>query len=102
MDSKVILSPRSIQDLQEIVRYISIDDPVAAERLGYALIDAALSLAQLPERGRLVPEFHDHQTRELIYRRYRIVYRADLERNVVFVSRFWHSSRLLSAGDWGT
>ena len=55
MDYKVILSPRAIQDLNEIVRYISFDDSVAAERFGYALIDAALSLATLPERGRLVP-----------------------------------------------
>ena len=55
MDCKVILSPRAIQDLKEIVRYTSFDNAKAAERLGYALIDAALSLATFPERGRLVP-----------------------------------------------
>jgi plasmid stabilization system protein ParE len=31
MDFKVILSPRAIQDLQEIVRYIAFDNPVVAE-----------------------------------------------------------------------
>ncbi len=50
MDCKVILSPRAVQDLKEIVRYISFDNPQAAERLGYALIDAALSLETFPER----------------------------------------------------
>lgn len=66
MDCKVILSPRAIQDLKEIVRYISFDNPKAAARFGYALIDAALSLATFPERGRLVPEFDDGVTREII------------------------------------
>lgn len=39
MDYKVILSPRSIQDLQEIVRYISFDNPAAAEQFGGALLE---------------------------------------------------------------
>ena len=93
MDCKVILSPRAIQDLKEIVHYISFDNPKVAERFGYALIDAALSLATLPERGRFVPEFGDSLTREIIYSPYRIVYRFDLHRKVVFVSRFWHAAR---------
>jgi len=93
MDCKVILSPRAIQDLREIVRYISFEDPDAAEKFGYALIDAALSLGKLPERGRIVPEFADGATRELIYGCYRIVYRINNEQKVVGVSRFWHSAR---------
>jgi plasmid stabilization system protein ParE len=66
MDYKVIISPRAIQELSQIVRYISFDNPKAAERLGYALVDEALSLSTLPERGRLVPEFSDGITREII------------------------------------
>ena len=93
MDCKVILSPRAIQDLKEIVRYISFDNPKAAERFGYALIDAALSLETFPERGRWVPEFEDGMTREIIYADYRIVYRFDAQLKVVFVSRFWHGAR---------
>jgi plasmid stabilization system protein ParE len=89
---KVILSPRAIQDLSQIVRYISFHNPHAAEQLGYALIDSALSLADLPERGRFVPEFGDRVTR-VVYRSYRIIYRADLERKTVWVSRFWHAAR---------
>ena len=54
MDYEVILSPRSIQDLEEIVSYISLDDAIAAERFGNALIDAALALAVFPDRGRPV------------------------------------------------
>jgi plasmid stabilization system protein ParE len=93
MDCKVILSPRAIQDLAEIVRYISFDNPKAAEQFGYALIDAALSLKNLPERGRFVPEFDDGETREILHGHYRIVYRFDGDHKVVRVSRFWHGVR---------
>ncbi len=95
MDFKVIISPRAIQDLGEIVRYISFDDPKAAERFGYKLIDEALSLSTLPEQGRFVPEFGNESIREIICYPYRIVYRIDRERRVVLVSRFWHGARLL-------
>jgi plasmid stabilization system protein ParE len=93
MDYQVILSPRAIQDLAEIVRYISLDNPVTAEKFGHALIDAALSLKNFPERGRLVPEFNDGMTRELIYASYRIVYRIDAHKKSIAVSRFWHAAR---------
>ncbi len=93
MDCRVILSSRAIQDLKEIVRYISFENPRAAEQFGNALVDAALSLERLPERGRFVPEFKDHATREILYRSYRIVYRVDQEKKVVWVSRFWHAAR---------
>jgi len=95
MDYKVILSPRAIRDLGQIVRYISFDDPKSAERFGNELIDAALSLGAMPERGHFVPEFRDERTREIIHYPYRIVYRVDAARRVVFVSRFFHGARLL-------
>lgn len=95
MDFKVIISPRAIQDLGEIVRYISFDDEKAAERFGYKLIDEALSLSTFPERGRFVPELDDGVTREIISYPYRIIYRVNEELCAVFVSRFWHGARLL-------
>jgi Plasmid stabilization system protein len=96
MDYEVVLSPLSIEDLEEIVRYVSQGDPAAAERLGNSLIDSALELRMFPERGRLVPEFSDGITREIIHRPYRIVYRVDHRLKAVHISRFWHGARLLS------
>jgi plasmid stabilization system protein ParE len=58
-----------------------------------SIIDAALSLTTPPKRGRLVPEFDDDMTREIIHNPYRIVYRFDAKQKVVFVSRFWHAAR---------
>ncbi|MDZ4406317.1 MAG: type II toxin-antitoxin system RelE/ParE family toxin [Prosthecobacter sp.] len=91
----MIISPRAIQDLREIVRYISLDDPKTARRFGEKLVSAAESLAILPERGRIVPEFDDAITREIVVYPYRIVYRYDKDDNTVGIARFWHGARLL-------
>ena len=62
-----------------------------AERFGNQLIDRALSLATLPERGRVVPELRKGDIREIIFRSYRIVYR--LRPKMVEIIRFWHAAR---------
>ena len=56
MDYRVILSPRADRDLEQAVRFLAQKNPAAAERLGHALLDDALSLARLPRRGVAVRE----------------------------------------------
>jgi plasmid stabilization system protein ParE len=90
---KVILSPRALRDLEEIVFYIASDNPVAAERFGHRLIVEAESIALQPYMGRTVPEFGDVSIRERIFRNYRIVYRLEVSESVIVVSRFWHAAR---------
>ena len=90
---KVILSPRSLRDLEEIVRYIAADNAPAADRFGQRLITEAEAAGTLPLAGRVVPEFDKAAIRERIYRSYRIVYRVDEARQIVVVSRFWHAAR---------
>ena len=48
----------------------------AAERLLIRVLDAADTLAQMAERGRIVPEIGDAQIRELIVSPYRLMYRV--------------------------
>ena len=93
MDFKIILSPRAVRDLQEIVRYISFDNPVRAESFGRELISKTRLLASFPEAGRIVPEFGEPNTREIIHMSYRIVYRVNHEKRTIEVSRFWHGAR---------
>lgn len=93
MDFKIILSPRALQDLQEIVRYISFDNPERAQSFGRELIDKTKRLAAFPEMGRVVPELGEPNTRELVHTPYRIVYRVHHEKRLVEVSRFWHGAR---------
>ena len=93
MDFKVLLSPEALSDLEGIVAYIAPRDAGAAERMGNHLLDAALSLNTLPERGRTVPEFHQADLREVIFRSYRIIYRVNMAARSVEIVRFWHAAR---------
>ena len=93
MDFKVFLSNEALGDLERIVAYIAPHNPAAAERLGNQLLDAALSLQTLPERGRAVPEFRRPELREIIFRSYRIIYRVNNADQSVEIIRLWHGAR---------
>ena len=93
MDYKVVLAPRAIDDLRDIVLYVAPERPEAAKRLGLALIEKTKVLGSFPLSGRVVPEFGDPSVRELILKPYRIVYRIDEKTKVVGVARYWHGAR---------
>jgi toxin ParE1/3/4 len=93
VDYKVVLAPRAIEDLRDIVLYIAPDRPEAAKRLGLALIDKTKVLASFPYSGGVVPEFDDRLIRELLLKPYRIVYRIDESSKVIGVARYWHGAR---------
>ena len=63
--------------LDDAVAYVAADSPTAAERLLLGILDAAASLAELTERGRVVPELEEPSVRELIVPPYRLVYEYD-------------------------
>ena len=88
MGCPVILTPQSQEDLRHIVAYIALDNRERAKTFGYLLIDKALSIGPMPERGRIVPELNDPAVRELIHGSYRIIYEfsADLTSYLCFVS----------------
>jgi plasmid stabilization system protein ParE len=79
--------------LAEIVKYIAKDDPLAAARTGDRLITKAESLRQMPLRGRVVPERREGDSRELVLKPYRIIYRVREEKSLVEILRFWHGAR---------
>jgi plasmid stabilization system protein ParE len=93
MEYQVKLSRSAESDIEDIVRYISVDDPDQALRFGRFLIHHARGLAKFPERGRVVPEFDDDSMRELIVKRYRIVYRLNHHQRSIEIIRFWHVAR---------
>jgi toxin ParE1/3/4 len=93
MDYQVKLSRSARSDIEDIVRYISIDDPNQALRFGQFLIQHTKTLGQFPERGRVVPELQDESIREIIVRAYRVVYRLNHTGRSVEVIRFWHAAR---------
>ena len=93
MDYQVVLSRSARTDIQDIVRYISVDNPDRALQFGRLLIHQARSLSAFPLRGRVVPEFDSESIRELIVKNYRIVYRLNQHNRSIEIIRFWHAGR---------
>lgn len=93
MGFKVVLTPQAQNDLRGIVFFIARSNPQRAKSYGHELIDHALTLGEMPERGRVVPEFFAPSIREIVHRPYRIIYEIFLEQNAVYVLRFWHGAR---------
>ena len=51
MGCKIIFAPQAISDLEHITGQIAKDDPDAAARIGYALIDRVSILENFPFLG---------------------------------------------------
>ncbi len=79
------------EDVRLLEDWIARDSLLNAVNFTDRLIESVGILADLPMRGRVVPEFNQARLRELIYRDYRIVYSADESR--VTILRVVHGAR---------
>ena len=91
MGYKVVLSPQAIEDIEAIVRKIAKDNPVAAERVGFALLDRVTILEDFPFLGSPVPR--KTGIRKLVSYPYVIYYRPQEAKDVIDVLRYWHGAR---------
>ena len=66
MDFKIIWTETAASDLKDIVKYIAIDKPNTAQKIGFAIIEKIQSLKDNPFLGRKVPEKDDDIIREVI------------------------------------
>ena len=95
MAREVIWTETAWSDLEDVADYIAKDSSHYAAAVVREARDAARSLARLAERGRIVPEFHNPNIRELLVRNYRLIYQvADQS---VYIVGFVHGARNLGA-----
>jgi plasmid stabilization system protein ParE len=94
MARKVAWTEAAWSDLEGVSDYIAKDSPYYAATFVREVRDAARSLAYLSERGRVVPEFGDPTIRELLVRRYRLVYQVTEQ--MVYIIGFIHGARDLT------
>ena len=83
----------SLQDLREILLFLSEDDPAAASRYAVKFEEAADKIQQWPRLGHQV-EKYPQEVRALFIRPYRFVYRL-LNSETIEIVRILHSKRLL-------
>jgi toxin ParE1/3/4 len=79
--------------LTAIHDYIARDSEVYARRMVDRLTSRSKQIAQFPQSGRMVPEYHDVTVREVIEGAYRIIYRI-LPQQIDVVAVV-HAARLL-------
>ncbi|MEN6534281.1 MAG: type II toxin-antitoxin system RelE/ParE family toxin [Bryobacteraceae bacterium] len=88
---QLVIAEPAAHDLEEIVDYIALDNPVAAEGVYRGIVEAAQKLPQFPALGR--PGRHP-ETRELSVSPYLIVYRVGPE--AVTILAVFHTARDLA------
>ncbi|HEY2930343.1 MAG TPA: type II toxin-antitoxin system RelE/ParE family toxin [Acidobacteriota bacterium] len=94
MDSRqrqVIWSREARSALDEVLSYISQNSPIAAEQFLDQTLATAATLASFSERGRVVPEIGNSDTRELFIQRYRLIY--EVTSTEVRILAFVHGAR---------
>jgi toxin ParE1/3/4 len=90
---KIRWTHEALNQLIEIEDYISKDSPVRAIQFVNQLIEHAESISDKPRMGRVVPELANPDIRELIFKKYRTVYR--LEKNYIEVLTVFEGHRML-------
>ena len=93
MAYRVVWSQTALNDIKDVVRYISIDSPAWAQSFAFKIISEIDRLALSPYIGRAVPEYHCIAIREIIVRPYRVVYRLDDPSKSLEIARIWHAAR---------
>ena len=73
---RIVWTEPAVEDLRELHAYIARDSETYASGFVERIILAADRLADHPKVGRIVPETNDENVRELLYQRYRIIYRV--------------------------
>lgn len=73
---KIVWTEPAVEDLRELHAYIARDSEMYASGFVERIILAAERLVEYPRFGRVVPETNDQNVRELLYQRYRIIYRV--------------------------
>ena len=93
MAFQIIWSETAYEDLKDIARYISVDNPEAAANLAYRIILRIENASEYPFSNRSVPEKGEENIREAILKPYRLIYSVDDVNNSIHVLRIWHASR---------
>ncbi len=91
---RVAWAPLALDRAEEAARFIAADRPAAAAKWIDGLFDAVAKLSAFPDNGRMVPEVGRSEIREVLYGKYRVVYR--LEEKRLFVLTVRHQRRHFS------
>jgi len=96
---RVVWTEHAYSQLDEAMAFIARDRPETAIAWLERILDKGASLAEFPDRGRVVPETSRQDVRELVISPYRLVYRRDPD--MVTITMVVHGRRRLDEEDMG-
>jgi toxin ParE1/3/4 len=91
--TRIVWTQEAISDLESARDYIARTSPHYGNVVAARLVEAMDRVADFPKSGRVVPELHQEDTREVIHGLYRIVYRLLDEDRVAEVLTVFRASR---------
>jgi toxin ParE1/3/4 len=92
--AEIIWTATALNDVNRIAEYISADSEFYASQFVQKIFTATDILQKYPEIGKSLPELPGSIYREILLKKYRIIYRFDDK--AVFIITVHHSARLLS------
>ena len=95
MARRVGWTEAALEDLSATAEYIARDSVRYARTFACEAFAASDTLAELANRGRVVPEFGDQSIRELFLGSHRMIYQVSTDR--VFIIGLVHGARDLAA-----
>ena len=94
---KVRFTPFARNQFLSALAYIRLDKPSAATKFRDRSEKVLLRLVNLPESGRIIPEFPELSYREVIITPYRFFYK--IKDDVVWIVAVWHGTQLPNEPD---
>jgi len=86
----------ALKYITEIYSYIAEDSPRNAENFLNDLMDSVeMQLSVSVEIGRVTPEFQDHKKREIIYKKYRVLYTVSYDKQSAYITQIQHGAKPL-------
>jgi len=91
---RVVWTHEALDRLSDIEEFISQDSPQRAARFVNYLIQIGEGVSKNPRIGRIVPEISNPNVREIIAKKYRIVYK--IQENEIEILTVYEGHKLLS------
>lgn len=95
--ASIIWTENALNDIDNIASYISKDSEFYAKQFVKKLINTTLKLESFPEIGKIIRELPQSDYREILFKKYRIIYRVDVDK--VYIITVHHLARLLENND---
>lgn len=93
MEFQITWSPQAIDDLEELIGFISANNPVAARALAFRIVDRIESLARHPLLGSVFLTRPRWPIRKLLVVPFQVFYTIHRPDREVKILRIWHSAR---------